>query len=880
MAVRVSPDEAHPTHHLSLEEEDGKEILGIILCDARGKPDKKAISRTPLQSTSLKISEGNPKHSDFELPFTPIAQEDWSGGRGNEMYESNITRFLDSRRLDTLHQGKAFLGGRESYSTGHRVHHFNLPGSVKWQAMLPGDRRYLANHFTTVAGFDADAIYILVKRRGTPTGPLTVVLCSDSPGDPGAVLKTITLTVADVPDVLGILQLFDPASETLAAATKFWIKVYGPADDVSEDHWQIGVNATSGTSKESSDDAAWTASGVDLYFRIKNADDPWSVIYYDYKGQLYCVTVPDDGSAPQIFMNGYRGAADSNNGNLSRLNDGTQSWTADELVGGIAYITGGPGSLEGQPWREITSNDASYAVVDPPWEIEHTTDTEYVILGLDTWREIGAHGMTVPVTDFMISKDVIYYALGEATNIRRHREYNNGGVWSESDFDDDGTNKSTFLRKVHDSADGIELWRAKNDVVEVSKASAEVWGVDLTFAAGIPTGDLEDKYSGIVQYIDPSYGDKILWCLKRGSLYALKDDKPDMVQLDEMRAVMSEKNGRAFLVHDVYMYWSLLDGIERYYNDVIDDVGPNRDRGLPADRQGPCFHMVGYPGRYYAAYDAGPSGYSSILMSSGSRDWHEVYRCDEAGQRIRRLHIQVIPGDKVDRLWFLCGQDLLWLPISLNPTQDVNYPFTHEGTLITSRMYCGMQDILKLWYAFKVMADRLEEDVCWIEVDYKIDDEDDDWTMIEKPYIESPKQTETIGGVDKWETGGFCILRMRFQSSDYTKTPLLRATVTKSISRLPIKHGYACAARLRDEDVDLQGDPDDREDVDDKILLLDKWANSLTVLKMRSVSKAFDDLDVFIDDTRLRLYFDSEGQEIEGYIGTIPITQVLSEESE
>jgi len=878
MAVRVSPDEPRSTHHLSLEEEGGAK-LGIILCDQRGKPDKNAISRTSLQSTSLKISEGNPKYSDFELPFTPIAQEDWSGGRGHEMFELDVTRFLDSRRLNTMPQGKAFLGGREFYTSGYRNHLFNLPGSVKWQPMLPGGRRYLANHFTTIAGFDADALYILVKRKGEPNGPCTLKLRQDNEGNPGALVKTMTLTVADVPDVLGILQKFDPEDETLAPATKYWIEVYGPAEDVSEDHWQIGVNATAGTSKESSDETTWTASGVDLYYRIKDADDTWVPIIYEYKGQLYLVTVPDDSSAPQIFMNGYRGAADANTGNLSRLNDGSQSWAADELVGGIAYITAGPGSLEAQPWRVITSNDAGYAVVVPPWKIEHTPSTEYVILGLDTWREITGHGMTVPVTDMMISKEVIYYALGEATNIRRHREYNNGGDWTESDFADDGTNKSTFLRKVHDSTAGIELWRGKNDVVEVSKAPPVVWPNNLAFEAGIQVGDLEDKFSGLAQYIDPTYGDKILWCLKRGSLWALKDDKPDVVQLDEMKTVMSEKNGRAFLVHDVYLYFSLLDGIERFYNDQIDDIGPTRDRGLPPDRQGPCFHMIGYPGRYFAAYDAGPEGYSSILGSSGGRDWHEMYRCDEKGQRIRRLHIQVIPGPTVDRLWFSQGQDFLWLPISLNPTQDENYPFTHEGTIITSRMYCGMQDILKLWYAFKVMADHLEEDVCWIEVDYKIDDEDAQWTTIENPYITSPKQTETMGG-GKGVTGGFCIARLRFQSSDCTKTPILRSTVTKSISRLPIKHGYACAARLRDNDIDLQAEPDDIQEADEKILQLDEWANGLTVLKMRSVSKVFDNLDVFIDDTRLRPYFDSEGAEIEGYIGTIPITQVISEEGE
>lgn len=889
MPVRVSPDDPKSNFHIALSDEETD--LGLVLCTQRGEPDKFAISRSGLESQSLKISEGNPKHSDFLLPFTPIAQEDWSGGRGHEMFEKNVTRFLDSRRLNTMFEGKAFLGGQEFYTQGHRTHLFNLPGpGVKWLSMMPGDRRYLANHFTTVAGFDAAAAYLLVKRRGTPNGPLIVKICSDSPGDPGAVLKTMELAVDDVPDVLGVLQLFDPEDETLAGATKFWIKVYGHVDDVSEDHWQVGVNATAGTSKESDDDSSWSASGVDLYYRIKNEDDPWVPLFYDYKGQVYMVTAPDDASAAQIFMNGYRGAADSNVGNLARLNDGDQAWDEDELVGTVALITAGPGSLEAEPWRVITSNDASYAVVSPPWKIQHTTATEYVILGLDTWEEIAGSGLTVPVTDLMISRDVIYYALGEDTNIRRHREYNNAGTWTDSDFADDSTNKCTFFKKVNDSADGIELWRGKNDEVKVSKAPPVDWPTNLTFEAGIAVGDPGDKFSSLAEYIDPNYGDKILWCLKRGSVWALKDDKPDMLQLPEMQTVKSEKNGRASLTHGTFLYFSLMNGIERFYNDLLDDVGPTRDRGLPADRQGPCVHMIGYPGKYYAAYDAGPDGYSSILGSGGGKDWHEMYRCSEVGQRIRRLHIQVIPGLGLDRLWFSQGQDILWIPIpseTVDPTQDVAFPYTHEGTLIISRMYVGMQDVLKLWNALKVMADKMEKDVAWIEADYKVDDEDDEWTPFENYFTTSPKQTElftTVVDPDrplKGVTGKFAILRLRFQTANTLITPILRATVTRAVSRTPIVHGLGSTIRLRDQDVDLHGIRDDWGLAEEKIAKLDEWANSLKILKLRSISRVFDGMDVFIDDCRLRPYMgNEEGSSAEGYIGTLPITQIVVGEDE
>jgi hypothetical protein len=76
--VHVGPDEPRPTHHISLY--NGKDAIGIILCDRNGTPTPLNIREIPVPKTVLKTSTGPGGYSDFEYPYTPIVQEDWAGG--------------------------------------------------------------------------------------------------------------------------------------------------------------------------------------------------------------------------------------------------------------------------------------------------------------------------------------------------------------------------------------------------------------------------------------------------------------------------------------------------------------------------------------------------------------------------------------------------------------------------------------------------------------------------------------------------------------------------------------------------------------------------------------------------------------------------------
>jgi len=882
MPIRCSPDEERPTHHLAITDKEGRQ-MGLVMCNERGKPSKFGIKRSRLQSTSLKISEGNPKYSDFELPFTPIAQESWDGGRGQEQFEKDVTKFFDSYRMNTRYQSKAFLGGLERLTTGSglRSQQFNLPGNVRWHSLLTGARKYLAIRFQANGAWTSRRFDVILKKHGTP-GTFTYRLLADSTGNPGSALYTKTFAATDIPDTLGVIKSWtDPTGYTLVNGTYYWVEVYGASTDNDSNHWRVAVNDAVGTTKESANGSSWAASAVDLYYRLGamgTEDTPYLPFFYEYKGAEYLVYNQQSG-APKLFLNGDRGAADSNSGALGTLVDATKAWATNQWAGCTVWITEGPGSLETVPFRTIVSNTGTALTLDTPWVITHTTTTEYAILGADTWTEITGHGLAQPVRAILVINQVVYYAMGDGTgdpNIRRHREYNNAGTWTASDWADDSTNKATFLTRVNDATNGLTIWRATNTDVKIASAPPVTWGTSLTFTDKGQVGDVEERITAITEYIDPDSGAKVLWVIKTGSVYVRKGTLMDKIPLDEMRAVMNPLNGKAVLTHNVYLYFSMLFSVERFFNNVLDDVGPVQGRGLPVARRGPISCMVGYPGRWFASIDAGATGYSSILGNNGS-GWHEEYRSTIQGLSITNMRIQVVPGPAPDRLWFNLGPDVYWLPLPTNtidPTQDALYPYAWEGSLELSRVYVGLQNLKKLFDSIELGADNLVADGQWIEVDYKLDDEANPWLPIAELFETSPNQEEPFSQTEDVRAR-WIMVRLRLNTSSRLLTPILRLVILNAVSRIPIRYGWAPNVRLRDHDKDLCGEPDDFVLAQDKLDLLDEWAEGLEPLTLSSILTPFHGKRVFLEGPEIAPFERTDDTEtLEGWLASVPMNQV------
>lgn len=866
--VVAGPNIKRSNYDIVLTDRTGKKV-GIIVTDSNGHNRPKSITRTPQPRVAFKTRTGEIKFDSYNEPWSPIAQEDWIGGRGNLEYDKDATKFLDSYRANTQY-GYFSNGPLETYSTGIRTVVQELPGSMTFVPLKPGNNLYFASRRTSATGFTAKYLYLYLKKKGTPLSDLTIKIRADNNGLPGTVVNTITVTTTTITDVVSVMaQLLISPTYTVVLGTVFWIQVNSTlADD--ENCWMLGMFPKNGTAKCSTDGTTWLTSTYEMYLRIVPAEDSdvqskfWKYHYTEY------AAISIAGAAPKVYMNGDRGMADSNTGNLGQLVDATKSWTTDQWIGSVVKVIAGPGSTEYQNWRLVTSNNGTSVSVSPAWSIEHTTATEYCFLGADSWIEIASatHGLTVPVyADPMVINDIVYIPQGDLVNIRRqHWDGVGANAWS-----DDSTNKAAFLKAVRDSTNGLEVWRFQNydatGIISASKSAVVDWGTGttyFTFAAVIPFKDERGRFTNAEEYGDTT---KTPWITREGSVYQIVSGKPDEIPLREIATMMDTTNGRAVLVHNVYFYFSYGQGIERYYDKQLDDVGPNRGQGMPTGRKGLVSCMVGYPGRFFVSIDAGSTGYSSVLVYN-LVGYHEIYRAPVIGQRITHMDFQTVPGESTDRLWVQVGNDIISLNFpsgGLDPLNDTNSRYTYESTVTGSRMYVSMYDVQKLFRSFQIYADGLSDGQT-VEMDYRLNEETA-WRQIPDAFTGDVREIfpDNFFGV----AGISMTYRLRILTNDCTKTIRGKALVVNNISRVPIKHGYAFTYRVEDDEVDKFGIPTGLTALE-KQKILDEWAGSLEPLKtdFRKYD-LFDNKFIFIDPPTLMPIAENENS----YVGTMTMIE-------
>jgi hypothetical protein len=977
MTVTVTPTTTNPTHHISLS--DGSSTVGFILRNGRGDTDPRAIQRRPRQNGQ----------------YSPFTQSDWGGGRGIKDAQADRSRYGDGKRAITRHNGAVMIGGQETYTTGYRQAEAHMPGKVTW-APLTGEYRYLAYKVTASATGNRGAIYIWVKRQGTPAGTLTVELCSDhaTPGKPGTVLKTVTATTSNITDTVS--QLYEFAFSSVQAVTNttvYWVKVYSSAADSSTNRWLVATDEydASGNGLQSADNSTWAGGLFDLYYRLVDDTDQLGGLFFQYKGATYFLTRPSGAATPKLFINGDRGVATGAQ-TTTTLKDTTKTWTVDAWAGAVVLIFSGTNSEWSTPYRTITSNTSDTLTYSPAFpKAPVAADTVYVILGSNTWTEIASHGLTVLPTSVISAGEICYFAQGDATKMRKMREYLSGTTWTREFLEENNyakflgayrhpTNGLTIF-KVNDSGNdglpgfaqaspegwGTQIrlkfpyliddgeattgWTAGANVtltadsaifqtkaksikavkaagssttaafiykaftqysvnaykmraihfwlycserlvaaelkvrlsqatdcstaildIDVPDVAAEEWtqitlpyadttaglkymtsfgfistrnmtfyidGLELVPAGSeVHLGNKGEKITGVTTYGDP----EVPWVFRAQSAGSIEGGTFNPIPLKEMSQAESVHNGMGSVVSNVYLYFSFLHGLERFYRNNLDDVGPNRDEGLPDERRGFITSMQAYPGRFFYNYDV-QEGYSAIFESTSGTDHHEVYRCDTPGKRIRNLFIQVVPGDTADRLWFTEGDDIAWLSLpgnTLKEDTDDTYKHTHEAVLETGWIYGQEQDAVKLFHSVKLFLENtsITRSVEW---DYKKNDETS-WTNVSTAFYSAPVQKVTLH-----ISARRIKLRFRMQTNDNTETPQIRGMVVEATTRPETRYTYTASSDLSDAGIDLEGDEDTTLSAATTLTTLDGWVANNTSLTLRSVFSPFDSKTVFLE---------------------------------
>ncbi len=870
MTVFVEPGNPKSTHHASLS--DGQHTIGLIASDNRGGMNIKAITRAPINRTAMKTTSGNQKYSDYEPPWSPIAQEDWSGGRGLDNFDEEITRYYDGNRANTMF-GPIIHGPQEQYCTGTRTAINNLPGNVDWWVLMDGAGKYLANRITVAGDTTFYNIWVLVRRKGTPAHDLTITLNANNAGVPDSTATvTKTITTTDMPDTLSEWRVLNISAGQILTSGTWWI-IATSDGGTDTNHWEIGSNPTGTYGKQSTDGTTWVNAAMDMYYRLTGADTSNSSLFFHYKRALYMVRSVASGTS-KLYINGDRGTADANTGVLGTLVDATKTWTSDEWVGCYVMLTAGKGSNEVRTWRKITANTATTLTVDTVWEIVHDTTTEYVILGSNKFTDISADiTLTARVTDVLVVNNIVFFAQGDATVIHHAKWETSGGNWTTSKRDDTtATNKATFLQTVRNPTSGaIEIWRANNispvsSKVAVNYSAIIAWGADLNFAgAEITFEDSFGKITGLEEFGETS---KYLYVFREGTIYAINAGKPDEIPLREIRTMESDTNGRAHLPHNSNLYFNLGSGLEQFVNRTLTDMGTNRDKGLPKNRRGAVADLQGYPAAIFEAIDAGTTGYSTI-NGTNLTGWCEMYRAP-LGQRIDCIDYQVIPDVGLNRMWASQGNDVIWLPFPsdvIDPTQDENYLYTHECSANSGWLFAGMPDVIKLYNSVKMFSENLVEDEQWVELDFKTDS-DTTWTTLDDAFFTSPIQEIELGDDSSIQGKRLCY-RVRSYTKDASKTPVINSIVLDTISRIPTKHSIAMTYVLCEGGKNLLGELDDQGSPDEIQEILDDWSGNITKLTFRCQRKILDNMRVFVDPAPVAII----GDKLEMYTGKLTMIE-------
>ena len=1002
MAIVVGPTEPNPTHHIALTDSSSTQV-GFITTDSVG--DKKPlVSVSPYPTMASQLRQGSAKYADRVPPFEDIALSDFSGGLAMLHHDEDSSKYYDGKRVDTARVGEVINGPLETYTAGLRDFQESWPGNVTWSPIYTGGTTSLTSSFVSSSSdtWTAASVVFILKKVGSPTGTLTATFDIFGGGD--SVSKSLTINSDCLTDLVSErVEFVFTSTKALTPSTSYIvsIEISGGSSD-SSNYIEVAVDGSSYP-----------------YYRLLDDTDDFDGIFFELNGGLYFITQPLDKSDSDLYLYGDRGVADSNSGALTTLVDATKSWTNDEWIGGVVKIIAEDGTEEREPYRTITDNDSTTLTVSPSWNIEHTTETEYVIL-YPKWQKVqdlGGYCTDVAVGKYyadlcMDSGASQLYEVKEVSgafseslndtgnwqhahalitaNEATYGQRDGGTLYDVQDYGDVSTVGARKLPAVSDNVlggylsygllekaapfndtngtgvtsyvnngriyidmsgnvNGTIAHRTLDEPVDISDAryiefrflaagslsagdltfgiyDSEGNGIDINFPAttggksayiyltlttapGADTNynekDITDLYiksttnvntdmiitkdSPIIKLIPHGEYYADIWSLgqnvqvtnmidyiggggetvSRPWIFTWKGpwykEGSDFVKLylGEMSELEHPDNGKGACVNDVYLYFNVGETIQRYYSGHLDSVGPDVDYGLPETRRGIPISMSSYPGRVFAAIDAGTSGTSSVIYRR-NHGWHEMYRA-WGNERIRKIHIYA-RADTVDQLFVLEGADILRLPVSINPQTEADYEYNYESVLETSRIYGGLRETEKYYHAISLVTENLSSTHRWIEIDYRTS-ENSTWTCLGTDFTASPRQRADLSSSNN-VTGRWIQFRFRMYTDDKTETPKLVSAILDSLERIDSANTYTYNIRLKESyDHDLTGKKETPTGKD-KFDQLETWIDDPKPLTLNSTSAFEDGKLVFIEPSRSRVLYskaDDKGQEVRTY---------------
>lgn len=756
-----------------------KKRIGLKLDQGSGAMQVGTVS----QDDSVHIRSAGKRIGDFD------EQRSWKGGRGHENLSESPEGFWDSQNAWTMSDGFVMPTLLWRFGRGIRTCELNMPDkntSATWIPLV-GEYRHVSVLYTSTASYSARYVRMWIRRVGNP-GTLTFKLMTNSGGDPGSALQTVTVDTDDVTDTVSVLQLFDwGASQSITGGTLYHIVLIGDSADNSNNHWEVGGDSSGTTGKRSSAGSTWTAITFDSFYYIAEADVARTFFSFTLNEAFYVVDKKDDGAVSQLWINGDRGKATSVSS--SSLTDTARAWTTNRWAGAFVKIVSGTGVGN---IREIASNTGNtLTITGDAWALD--TTSQYIIYGTEWFTEITSTGLTVVQSEPVNSNNIIYFPQGQVET--------RAMVWTGTAyaFSNDGTNKAYFLEVL--SAQGSTLLAmAYNDTNRkyVALGTPTAWANPPT---AVTYGTQKDIGSGGYNITGLNQKDGLLYIFKEDSVFNMDKNLNTAMLQGGLDKTPFDKNGVGNIAHQHFIFFSWMHSVIRVYGTSLDDVGQDwSGYGLPEGREGVFSSFDSYTSLLIAGVDAN-TGTSSVLGFDGV-GWHEILRAYDSNKRIRMVKVQVNPGTR-NRTWVDCGGDFIFQEMPFlkgSPRLDSGVRYMHESVIESGAIDMGTASGLPKYVKEIAVFCKNLGGGNEIQLDYQVDDDvhTSNWTPA-SALFESPESVSFVGLEDIRKFA----YRLRIRCGDNASPPMVEGVVPNGFARTPFK--IVWTVRCRADNITSRG---------------------------------------------------------------------------
>jgi hypothetical protein len=846
------------TAHLTLSDGAASPTtVDIILCDRAGNPDPNGIQQIATPASPIKFTQGSAGYSDSEPPFVTDIQEDFRGGRGNELFSKDKSKYHDSWNVDASH-GYLILSPKATLTTGYEGGSSATPTVNDWANLIATTTttQYVYN-LTMSATTIVKKFSYWLKQKGTcKSFKMRTHVYAESTGPAGSPLISSSWKTVNGLSTKRGAQIDFPldGSYSLTDTTKYW---FGVEIEIGK-QCQIGLTNDATAAIQQNTGSGWSSLVASHALSCKY----WTIskgrkIPFLYQGAEYLATSSDDFTAGKLYRNGYAGVCASNAANKTLANIDASPAVANNFfstpseyinIPCIIEIIEGPGSREEQPWRTIIGNTGNALVCDHAWNITHTAATKYVIHNMNTWYEITLTGVTVnyPFVDVQVVDKFVYLSQGyDGGNVIRMQWDPGAATYT---FNEE-TFKADTLCMIPD--EGKLYLYCNVDGNTIKRDAIPGTFIDMSLGASMKCGSSHDPITNIIPYGNPL----IAYVLKQGGFGSISGSAKRWAESpisEEMRIQSDYNNGKAACRVGQFLVFSMGRGVQKYFNNLLTPIGPDRGEGLPKNKKGYPRKFLAAGGVIFCAIDAGDEGYSTVMKYLVDYDaWHEIFRAPW-GCRILDLGFSKVPGvDNPDLLWISAEEYMYKIPYDIDPLKCSNMTYESVGHLDTSWIYGDMITIKKYADELTLFTKYLSAGHQWIEISYQLDgaDDDDPWIdLVEDdgttvvPFNVSPWQKEVF--FSNKAKDGIEMYRIRFRielnTDDEKITPKVEAWLLKELLSTPVKAGWKIEFVMADAQLNLQGKQGTSR-VYEVQNQLNSWANSDTRAKPLLLT-GYDDL--------------------------------------